>query len=532
MVLIIDWTPFTDVYGDVQIQDIYTAGTPYMYTGVQLLPVKSSWKQEALYVGLVYSSMIASVIVLFHKGDSVPSLEEVNKAHADLEGKPDAVGVWFSYFGYVPRESLRRLRHKCKVFDLADRMRRLKQWLQENHAAIRNDFMDDILRPKANGWILDFGRLGEIMCLMDEGYLGAPVIETLINKFQTCYWNKVCILPGVLTIQNTDHRMSFPRSDDWHDIRMGRKTKVFAIVCMPPDHWGLLCFDFSRREISFGDSMDQGFVRLTEDVKSAILTVVRWSRDAEVMDGAWSPDIARLNVPQQPHGSGSGGVIALNTIECSINPSVEPWTHSRSAYHRIRYLQVASGYRKLSQLNEADREPQAEHLLQSSVLNESDPTPQEGGCLQLSEHNEDDQEPQEEHCLQPSMLDESDPEPQEGDHLQLSERDEDDREPRADDVYESREAAIGQLRRWAQRSGFKLMIGHTKTGKELKVRLDCGGPKQQRRGPYSSGQHDPRPKKRTDCNFHINIRSPQKIAPAWHITSIVNSHNHDLAGRC
>ena len=124
-------------------------------------------------------------------------------------------------------------------------------------------------------------------------------------------------------------------------------TKAFAIIPMPPDHWGLLCVDFLRREISFGDSMDQGIVRLTEDVKSAIHRAVLWLRHVGLMDSSWPSDIARLSVPRQPQGSGSSGVIALNTIECSINPSAEPWIHPRSAYHRIRYLQVASGYRNV-----------------------------------------------------------------------------------------------------------------------------------------------------------------------------------------
>jgi len=190
-------------------------------------------------------------------------------------------------------------------------------------------------------------------------------------------------------------------------------------------------------------------------------------------------------------------------------------------------------------------------------------------CLQLSRLNDEDQllqfryrfqcrlqwKPQEGDCLQLSVLSEDDPEPQ-GDCLQSSVPSGNDQKPQEGHVYESREAAIDQLRRWAQRSGFKLMVGHTKKGSEMKgmsstlseclfkhlcfvfshsvlfliVRLDCSGPKRQRKGPYSSGQHDSSSKKRTDCSFHINIRSPQKIAPAWHVTSIVNSHNHDLDG--
>jgi len=91
------------------------------YTGVQLLDVKSSWKSEALYLGLDYSHWL----LFIRMGVGVPSLEEVNKAHADLKGKPNVLGVVFSHYGYVSKESLPRLRRKCMLFDLADRMRHL-----------------------------------------------------------------------------------------------------------------------------------------------------------------------------------------------------------------------------------------------------------------------------------------------------------------------------------------------------------------------------------------------------------------------
>ena len=34
--------------------------------------------------------------------------------------------------------------------------------------------------------------------------------------------------------------------------------------------------------------------------------------------------------------------------------------------------------------------------------------------------------------------------------------------------------------------------------------------------------------KRINCSFHNNIRSPQNVAPHWHITTIVEAHNHEL----
>ena len=104
----------------------------------------------------------------------------------------------------------------------------------------------------------------------------------------------------------------------------------------------------------------------------------------------------------------------------------------------------------------------------------------------MSEYNEDDRKSEDGHFLQLSSL-RSDQEPQEGDHLllpelsesevessiQLSElSDDNDPEPQEGDIFVSREAAIDQLRRWAQHSGFKLMIGHTKKGSEMKGMSD------------------------------------------------------------
>ena len=343
MVLIVDLASPTDA--DMASQVL-------IYTGAQLLAVKSSWTPNALYSSVAYSPseiLFISTSVGVLPLEEVPPLEEANKAHADLERKPNALGCVFSHYGYVAREYLPHLRRKCKLFDLADRMRRLKQWLQKNQAALRNGFMDDLLRSEEKDWRLSSWGLSEVMCLMDEGSLSVPVIETLLEQIQLCYKDKVfCILPRFIA----DQRKGSTPSQHWGAriaIQEGSVTKAFAVIRMPPDHWGLLCVDFSRREVSFGDSMDQGVARITEDVRSAIHTVVSWVRAIGLIDSSWPSDVASLSVPQQPHGSGSGGVIALNTIECSINPSIEPWTHPRSAYHRIRYLQVASGYCKVRQ---------------------------------------------------------------------------------------------------------------------------------------------------------------------------------------
>ena len=48
----------------------------------------------------------------------------------------------------------------------------------------------------------------------------------------------------------------------------------------------------------------------------------------------------QVDVPQQPLASGSCAINAANTIERTINPAVERWTHPRS----VRAMKLLTGY--------------------------------------------------------------------------------------------------------------------------------------------------------------------------------------------
>ncbi|KAF9929274.1 hypothetical protein BGZ65_005870 [Modicella reniformis] len=138
-----------------------------------------------------------------------------------------------------------------------------------------------------------------------------------------------------------DHAWTYGR-DRIHELmeraRRNLTAKAFTVM-NTGDHWAPLCIDFTQKSILFGDSLDDGRQRLDRE---GLGHVQRWLSSCDVNIVSWNiteDKIQRLDVPLQPRGrSGSCGVIALNSIERGIDPSVERWSHEKSAYHRLRYL--------------------------------------------------------------------------------------------------------------------------------------------------------------------------------------------------
>src|SRR3954470_8812250 len=63
----------------------------------------------------------------------------------------------------------------------------------------------------------------------------------------------------------------------------------------------------------------------------------------------------------------------------------------------------------------------------------------------------------------------------------------------------------------------------------LVVRLECDyGRKPTEKKVINPSKHRAAGSKRTNCPFHINIRSPRSLGIRWHITTFLDSHNHDL----
>ncbi|KAF9137631.1 hypothetical protein BGX20_007854, partial [Mortierella sp. AD010] len=112
-------------------------------------------------------------------------------------------------------------------------------------------------------------------------------------------------------------------------IQGGEVDRAFACVHME-NHWGVLCVDFKKNVLSFGDS----YRRLTPP--KAIDAAMRWLKNTVKDFSMWENaerNVGRFSVPPQS-GGGSCGIIAANAIETAVNPAAERWTPERSAFHR------------------------------------------------------------------------------------------------------------------------------------------------------------------------------------------------------
>jgi Ulp1 family protease len=123
-------------------------------------------------------------------------------------------------------------------------------------------------------------------------------------------------------------------------INSGTVEKVFGLVHMP-NHWGAFQVDLQRKKILFGDSLSMS------PPKEDLDAVRKWLQRNGVDTKRWDPKVGLFKVSQQPAGSGSCAVAAVNAIEHSIDNAVECWTHERSAFHRTRFLKFLTGYSKV-----------------------------------------------------------------------------------------------------------------------------------------------------------------------------------------
>ncbi|ORY90323.1 hypothetical protein BCR41DRAFT_376103 [Lobosporangium transversale] len=180
--------------------------------------------------------------------------------------------------------------------------------------------------------------------LANECYIDDDLIRSVLEIFRVVYKDVkggpyMFIPPLYLPIWR-DADNSEEECYTWLGEELkNRPSKAFAVVQMS-EHWGVLVVDFVQKSISFGDS-------LKKFIPVEILNgIQRWMTRNGINFQAekWGKRVQyNLNVPRQPLGSGSCGIIALNTIERILNPKVERWSHERSCYHRTRLLRLVTG---------------------------------------------------------------------------------------------------------------------------------------------------------------------------------------------
>ncbi|KAG0356692.1 hypothetical protein BGX24_006356, partial [Mortierella sp. AD032] len=136
-------------------------------------------------------------------------------------------------------------------------------------------------------------------------------------------------------------------------------AKAFAVV-NTGGHWTVLVFDFRRKQLLFGDSMDKGKLDLNgrQYIVDGAFLLLQSCRSLAGEKGSaavamgdkaqrfirvdeWVKDPARFPVPQQSD-SVSCGIAALSAIEHSINPSCELWSQRRATFFRVKYLMYST----------------------------------------------------------------------------------------------------------------------------------------------------------------------------------------------
>lgn len=177
------------------------------------------------------------------------------------------------------------------------------------------------------------------------------------------------------------HTPSIPRVD-WESRRLKQALDLQDAVDANPEcearaltvvnigqHWAVLVFDFKRKRMLFGHSMDKGILEeethadvfagarlLLESCQSHAPTSCEVGATTEsdssvrrIRVDEWVDGPLRFPIPQQQDSS-SCGFTALNAIEHSIHPSSELWSHERKVFFRVKYLMYAtSTYREVCQ---------------------------------------------------------------------------------------------------------------------------------------------------------------------------------------
>ena len=287
---------------------------------------------------------------------TVPSWKTSLEALATLtkaleKGGDNPWGIEISGAGKFSDQAVRLLPNVAKTTAFVRNAKALLAWMEKELSASDQDFgdwfrallfdspgiMNHQLKPTP-GVPLE---IVETFSVRDEEYINDEVIRTALDVFSEFYGEEdryLFVSPIRLTLWT--HNIS----SSWHwkkdQIKAGLVEKVVMVVYMS-SHWGVIEVDFTRCKISFGDSLSRAVPY--ESVNAVREWISRCGVDVE----QWDRGVSKLWVSQQPPGSGSCAVNALNAVETCVNPAVERWTHARSAHHRMRLLQLVTGYTKV-----------------------------------------------------------------------------------------------------------------------------------------------------------------------------------------
>lgn len=222
----------------------------------------------------------------------IPPLSEVQKASILFSSNNDPhYCVWFSGYGAVPRSLLPNLREICEMMAFAESLKEMDKWLTHNCDSEFQPFLawfqtilqhqsgisEYIFKPDDSPHQI---HIREIFCLKNEDYLNDEVIKVIFSMFDRHYSPEYLYIAPCAMQNWLDHCDSgssksgksvwFAEDFGGESVRLKVVLKVFSLVLINKNHWGLLMVDFKEKAVYFGDSLDCGKMRIPKKVKKVI----------------------------------------------------------------------------------------------------------------------------------------------------------------------------------------------------------------------------------------------------------------------
>lgn len=255
-------------------------------------------------------------------------------------------GVHIADVGYFSAAAARLLPGAAQTKTFVENAKEILHWIDNESDSEFADWFRDMLLDTPGIMAKTFKpssgvalNMNSVFFLMKENWIDDETIRTIMELFSETYGKtgRYLFIPPLQLSMWEDNNFY-----DWgqEQVKGGQVEKVFAVVHMP-GHWGALQIDFLQQNVSFGDSLSWPVPNDT------IKAVHEWMRRCGVDVDKWDSQVHELAVPQQPAGSGSCAVNALNAIEKVVCASCQSWTHQKSAHHRLRLLKLVTGFTKV-----------------------------------------------------------------------------------------------------------------------------------------------------------------------------------------
>jgi hypothetical protein len=368
-------------------------------TGKQVMsykwPIRQSYNSLCLIKKSMMPALDQSMIQLL---DTIPDLTSLEKGRRML-GKLDkeqrsSMLVLIPEFGAVDDDGYATLTRVNNFMSIMDTVDDLIKWLKDNkqHSKDTYKFRHQLAEflPKRNPFthvFLSFYGLNNnlpltrIVQFRRDVWLADDHIDAILHTIEKKHYNDGGDTAKFFVLQQSfvqgfveavanpsipllrwDHCRLKQALDlqDFVDANPEREARVFTIV-NTGGHWAVLVFDFKQKRLLFGDSMDRG--KLDIEKQANIFAGARLlleschshaptSHDEDIATrndlpmrrirvDRWVNEPLRFPVPQQQDSS-SCGLAALSSIEHSIHPSSELWSHERRAFFRVKYLMYAT----------------------------------------------------------------------------------------------------------------------------------------------------------------------------------------------